>query len=76
MYVERTAQALNDNYEEYMRYKEFYDMRDSNLRYYIIKNIGDRQEIYTNLETRGLSEDEINARFKSMENICILIRRI
>lgn len=63
-YVNGTANALNINYEEYIRYKEFYDTDASNLRYYVIKDFGDRQEVYTNLSTIGLSEDELNARFK------------
>ncbi len=65
LYVNKTADALNLNYEEYMRYKEFYDTDASNLRYYVIKEVGDSQEIYTNLKTPGLSEDELMARFKN-----------
>lgn len=64
LYIVETADALNSNYEEYIRYKEFYDRTNSNLRFYIIKNIGEKQEIYTNLEARGLSEEEIDVQFK------------
>ncbi len=40
-YIQTTAEALSDNYEEYAEYKEFYDSSQSNLRFYIIKNIGE-----------------------------------
>ncbi|WMC92671.1 sensor histidine kinase [Kineothrix sp. MB12-C1] len=63
-YVEATAIGLKDNYEEYLKYKEFYDLKNSNLRYYIIKTIGERQEIYTNLEVSGLSEKAVTEEFK------------
>ncbi len=63
-YVQGTAEALYKNYEEYLRYKEFYDANHSNLRFYIIKNIGDREEIYTNLPSVDLSEEEIAGLFK------------
>lgn len=63
-YIQTTAEALSDNYEEYAEYKEFYDSSQSNLRFYIIKNIGERQEIYTNIPGNHLSEKEINGLFK------------
>lgn len=63
-YVQGTATDLNVNYREYLKYKEFYDAGNSNLRYYIIKNIGSRQEIYTNLKTAGLSEKEVAEQFE------------
>lgn len=64
LYVTKTANALNLNYQEYLQYKEFYDSNASNLRYYIIKEVGDRQEIYTNLRSADWSKDEMTARFE------------
>lgn len=64
-YVSDTASNLNHNYQEYMKYKDFYDLKNSNLRFYIIKNIGERQEIYTNLDTRNLSEQDAEKQFKT-----------
>lgn len=64
-YVSGTAKDLNLNYQEYLKYKEFYDIRNSNLRYYIIKNIGSRQEIYTNLNVAGLSGEEVPEQFEA-----------
>lgn len=63
-YVEAAATALNSNYEEYMRYADYYDISNSNLRYYITKTIGERTEVYTNLETSNLSESEAADRFE------------
>lgn len=62
-YVENTAAALNDNYQDYSTYNDFYKLKNSNLRYYIIKTIGNRQEVYTNLEAFGLSENEVAQEF-------------
>lgn len=63
-YVNQTANNLRDNYQEYLNYKEFYDFDNTNLRYYIVKNIGERQEVYTNLKVEGLSEGEVTQEFK------------
>ncbi len=63
-YVKETANSLNINYEEYLQFKEYYTQQNSNLRYYIIKTIGNRQEVYTNLSNPNLSENEINKVFK------------
>lgn len=62
-YVTEAAGGLNGNYEEYLRYKEFYDADTSNLRFYILKQIGDRQEVYTNLESRNMSEKQMMEQF-------------
>lgn len=63
-YVIMTGTDLNKNYEDYMRYKEFYDFENSNLRYYVVKTIGDRKEVYTNLTSEDMSEEEVNGMFK------------
>lgn len=63
-YVQETAKMIAGNYQEYMKYKEYYDAGSSNVRFYIIKRIGDREEIYTNLPDRTLSEKEIAKKFQ------------
>lgn len=65
-YVTFTAKEISVNYGEYLHYKEFYDKGASNLRFYVLKQIGNRQEVYTNLESRNLSEKEIGEYFKSL----------
>lgn len=63
-YVAQAAEDLARNYQEYQRYGEFYGLEHTNLRYYMIKRVGDRQEIYTNLSWRGSSEAEITEQFQ------------
>lgn len=63
-YVAQAAEDLARNYQEYQRYGAFYELEHTNLRYYMIKRIGDRQEIYTNLSWRGSSEEEITGQFQ------------
>ena len=46
-YVTFTAKEISVNYGEYLHYKEFYDKGASNLRFYVLKQIGNRQEVYT-----------------------------
>ncbi len=65
-YVQTTATELADNYQEYLKYKEFYDVDHSNLRFYVIKKIGERKEVYTNLPSH-LSEEEADSKFRSYE---------
>lgn len=64
-YVQGTAEALAENYQDHMKYREFYSMDNSNLRFYIIKEIGNKEEVYTNLPSRALSEKEVFAQFKN-----------
>ena len=64
-YVTDTAASLNDNYEGYLHYKEFYHADNSNLRFYVLKRIGDRTEVYTNLPARNLTDKEVAEQFKS-----------
>lgn len=63
-YIEKTSNELSANYESYLKYKEFYHPENSNVRYYVIKKIGDREEVYTNLASRTLSDGEIAEQFK------------
>ncbi|MBR6769973.1 MAG: HAMP domain-containing histidine kinase [Lachnospiraceae bacterium] len=64
-YVADSAKDLATNYTEYLKYKEYYQIDNSNLRYYIIKELGDRQEVYTNLESEFWKETEIEQLFQS-----------
>ncbi|MCI6552911.1 MAG: HAMP domain-containing histidine kinase [Lachnospiraceae bacterium] len=63
-YVMDTARDLASNYEEYLRYKEYYDINSSNLRYYIEKRVGGRQEVYTNLRSGSWRENGIREVFE------------
>lgn len=67
--IQSVAKDLFKNYQEYMTYKEFYDIKNSNLRFYIVKDLGERQEIYTNLSDRegaiAKSDKQRNSLFQS-----------
>lgn len=63
-YIQQTAEDLARNYESYMKFREFYKGENSNVRYYVAKKIGDREEVYTNIPSRELSDGEMTEQFK------------
>ncbi len=63
-YVEEAASDLMANYEEYQKALSYYDYTNTNLRYYIVRTINGRSEVYTNVselarETIGKNIKEI-----------------
>ncbi len=63
-YVEEAAQDLLANYEEYGRALEYYDYLNTNIRYYIVRTINGKTDVYTNVselakETTGKNIKEI-----------------
>lgn len=58
--LEATVQALQINYDNYLNYKDYFDSGDSNIVYYISKTIGDKTEIYTNME-QGKAAEQLMA---------------
>lgn len=48
--VQNAAKSLSYNYSEYLNYGEYYSRQKSNLRYLIMKTVGDDTQIYSNLE--------------------------
>lgn len=55
--VERAAESLSYNYEEYMAYADYYSMENSNVRYLIEKQVGDETQYYSNMPA-GSSDRE------------------
>ena len=49
-YVEEAAKDLLRNYEDYLKAQQYYEQENSNLRYYITRNINGRTDVYTNVE--------------------------
>ncbi len=49
--VVEAAQDMNNNYEEYQSLREYYQEDSSCLRYYIVRSIGGRKEVYTNVDS-------------------------
>ena len=49
--VERAAESLSYNYQEYMEYQDYYSVSNSNVRYLIEKTVGEKTQYYSNMET-------------------------
>ncbi len=47
--VQKAAESLTYNYNEYMEYKDFYDVKNSNVRFLIEKTVGGKTQYYSNL---------------------------
>ncbi|MCR5178257.1 MAG: hypothetical protein K6C95_04650, partial [Lachnospiraceae bacterium] len=47
--VTEVASDLNRNYDEYNRLMQYYSPDNSRLRYYIVRTIGGKRDIYTNV---------------------------
>lgn len=47
--VEKAAESLSYNYEEYLTYADYYSMEHSNVRYLIEKKVGDETQYYSNM---------------------------
>ncbi|MBP3196786.1 MAG: hypothetical protein J6N21_07245 [Butyrivibrio sp.] len=53
-YVEDAANDLLTNYEEYTKAEEYYDYSNTNIRYYIVRTINGKTDVYTNVsELKG-----------------------
>ena len=48
-YVEEAANDLLTNYEEYVKAEEYFDYSNTNLRYYIIRTINGKTDVFTNV---------------------------
>lgn len=57
--VQNAAKSLSYNYREYLDYKEYYGRNNSNVCYLIMKTVGDKTQIYSNLEDAQETENII-----------------
>ena len=48
-YVDDAANDLLTNYEEYTKAEGYYDYANTNLRYYIVRTINGKSDVYTNI---------------------------
>lgn len=55
--VQRAAEDLNTNYNEYLKYKNYYDSGNSNVVYFIRRTIGNDTQVFSNMQvnTENLS---------------------
>ncbi len=63
--VENAAIELAAVSESYRAYGESFTSSNTNFRYCIMKKVGDKNEIYTNLELAGDSPQEIDVSFRA-----------
>lgn len=61
--LSRAANSLSYNYNEYVEYGDYYNIKNSNVRYLIAKTVGENTEYYSNLE----NEKDKNAVIEAME---------
>lgn len=47
--VQNAAKSLSYNYSEYLDYKDYYSAQNSNVRYMIMKTVGENTQFYSNL---------------------------
>lgn len=47
--VQKAAESLTYNYNEYLEYKDFYELKNSNVRFLIEKTVGGETQYYSNL---------------------------
>ena len=47
--VQEAAESLTYNYNEYLAYRDFYDVKNSNVRFLIEKTVGGETQYYSNL---------------------------
>lgn len=59
--VVAAAKALEYNYNEYMQYREYYDVEKSNVRYMILKTVGEDTQFYTNINDYAKRETIMDA---------------
>ncbi|MDE6184522.1 MAG: HAMP domain-containing histidine kinase, partial [Lachnospiraceae bacterium] len=48
--VKKAAEDLSTNYNEYIKYKDYYDLGNSNVVYVISRTIGNKTQIFSNME--------------------------
>lgn len=51
--VKKAAEDLNTNYNEYIKYREYYDAGNSNVLYVISRTIGNKTQIFSNMENES-----------------------
>ncbi len=65
-YLSETVRMLEENYKSYRAYHEYFDKTESSFQYYILQEDGSSHTMYTNLQTEGMTREEIDAYFTSM----------
>ncbi len=67
--VQRAAESLAYNYNEYLEYKDFYDVKNSNVRFLIEKTVGGKTQYYSNLPENSSYRKQILRMMGEEENV-------
>lgn len=65
--IKKAAEDLNTNYNEYLNYRDYYDSGNSNVVYFIRRTIGDKVQIFSNMESQSQTTAELK---KELEEKC------
>lgn len=57
--VEKAAESLSYNYEEYLTYADYYSMEHSNVRYLIEKQVGEETQYYSNMPAESSDRETV-----------------
>lgn len=67
--VQKAAESLTYNYNEYMEYRDFYDVKNSNVRFLIEKTVGGKTQYYSNLPENSPYRKQILRMMDERENV-------
>lgn len=65
--IKKAAEDLNTNYNEYLNYRDYYDSGNSNVVYFIRRTIGDKVQVFSNMESQLQTAAELK---KELEERC------
>lgn len=67
--VQKAAESLTYNYNEYLEYRDFYDVKNSNVRFLIEKTVGGKTQYYSNLPENSSYRKRILQMMDDEENV-------
>lgn len=65
--VQKAAESLSYNYEEYISYADYYSTENSNVRYLIEKRVGDETQYYSNMPAGSSDRETVRKRLRDFE---------
>lgn len=66
-YLVNAAKDLEINYREYLTYKEYYAAENTNVVYFIRRNIGGEVQVFTNMNTKDTTLSGLS---KNLKDVC------
>ncbi len=66
--VRTAATDLAINYEEYLKYRNYYDSGSSNIVYFITRTIGEDTQVFTNMDVKASTAAGLKKEFEEKSN--------